>query len=67
MIFHTGRTCETIRRRVTEDVDFSKTPATVLNCTPDVELTLAAAELQLRHYFSLFRKLARILERHPDF
>jgi hypothetical protein len=32
---------KTMRRRVTEDVDFSKTPATGPNCTPDVELTLA--------------------------
>src|SRR5271170_4205771 len=31
-----------------------------------VELTLAAAELQLQHYFSLFRKLARIPERHTQ-
>jgi hypothetical protein len=45
-------------------VDFSKTPAAIPHCTPGVELTLAARELQLYHYFSLFRKLAQIPERH---
>jgi hypothetical protein len=58
---------KTIRRRVTEDVDFSKTPATVPKCTPDIGLTFAAAELQLQHCFSLFLIVSKIgpnAERH---